>query len=59
VLRDSLNFGPTDRPSATRPNGYGPLKRIVDALTGQRPKPAAETPAADDQKPEQQDEAAA
>ncbi len=26
------------RPSAVRPNGDGPLKRIVNALTGQRPK---------------------
>jgi PE-PPE domain len=59
VLRDSLKFDPTDRPSATRPNGDGPLKRIVDALTGQRPELAAETQAADDQKPKQKDEAAA
>ncbi len=59
LLRDSLKFEPKNRPSATRPNGDGPLKRIVDALTGQRPEPAAEPAAADDQKPEQKDEAAA
>ncbi len=58
ALRDSLKFEPEKRPPATHVNGDGPLKRIVDALTGQRPKPAAETQAADDEKPEQKDEAA-
>jgi PE-PPE domain len=58
LVRDSLKFGPDNRPSAIRSSGDGPLKRIVDALTGQRPKPAAETQTADDQKPAQQDEAA-
>ena len=38
--RESLNFKPGDRPSVFRPNGEGPLKRIVNALTGQRPKSA-------------------
>ena len=58
-LRESLKFDPDNRPFGIRPNGDGPLKRIVNALTGQRPEPTAETQAADDQKPEQKDEAAA
>jgi hypothetical protein len=45
VLRQSLEIGP--------------LKRIVDVLTDQRPEPATETQAADDQRPEETDEAAA
>ncbi len=48
--RESLNFTPGDRPSVLRPNGEGPLKRIVNALTGQRPKSAE--PEANDDAPE-------
>jgi hypothetical protein len=58
ALRDSLKFEPGHRPSAIRTNGDGPLKRIVKLLTGQRPEPAAETQAADDQKPEPNEAAA-
>ena len=58
-LRESLKFDPDNRPFGIRPSGDRPLKRIVNALTGQRPEPTAETQAADDQKPEQKDEAAA
>jgi PE-PPE domain len=36
-IRESLKFDPPNRPSATRPAGDGPLKKIVNALTGQRP----------------------
>lgn len=43
LIRDSLNARPQQQPSATRPHFDGPLKRIFNALTGQRPKPAAET----------------
>ena len=59
VIRESLNFDPTKRPAATRPGGDGPLKRIVNALTGQRPKPAAETGAGDEPKQENADAPAA
>jgi hypothetical protein len=45
--RESLNFKPGDRPSVLRPNGEGPLKRIVNALTGQKPK-TAETETSND-----------
>lgn len=50
--RESLKFDPADRPSVFRPNGEGPLKRIVNALTGQRPKPAAAEPEAKNDAPE-------
>lgn len=46
VLRDSLKFDPPKPPSAVGPSGDGPLKRIVNALTGQRPETKTETPAA-------------
>ncbi len=39
-LRESLKFDPDNRPFGIRPNGDGPLKRIVNALTGQRPNAA-------------------
>ena len=54
-LRGPIEF---DRPkpfSGIRPSGDGPLKRIVNALTGQRPKPA-EADVGDDQ--EQKDQPA-
>ena len=47
-LRGPIEF---DRPkpfSGIRPSGDGPLKRIVNALTGQRPKPT-EADVGDDQ----------
>ena len=50
-LRDSLKVDPSKRPSALRPNGDGPLKRIVNALTGQRPKPVTEAEPSDEKKP--------
>jgi PE-PPE domain len=40
VLRDSLKFDTPKPPSATRPSGDGPLKKIVGAMTGQRPTAA-------------------
>jgi hypothetical protein len=40
-LRKSLHFSPDNRPSSIRPNGDGPLKRIVKALTGQKEKDTA------------------
>lgn len=46
-LRESFKFDPDNQPLGIRPSGDGPLKRIVNALTGQRPK-AAGTQAADD-----------
>jgi hypothetical protein len=36
-IRESLKFDPPNRPSPTRPSGGGPLKKIINALTGQRP----------------------
>lgn len=42
VLRDSIKFDPAHRPSATRTDGDGPLKRIVNALNGLRTKPTLE-----------------
>jgi hypothetical protein len=50
-LRESLKFDPANRPSALRPNGEGPLKRIVNALTGQRPKAQATDSEDSEQKP--------
>jgi hypothetical protein len=47
LLSDPLKFDPQQRSSAVRQNGDAPLKRIVNALTGQRPKPA-ETAAGDE-----------
>ena len=41
-LRESLKFDPNKGPFGIRPNGEGPLKRIVNALTGQQPKPKPE-----------------
>jgi hypothetical protein len=37
VVRDSLNFGTHKSPLGIHPDGDGPLKKIVNALTGQRP----------------------
>ena len=48
VIRDSLNFDTTKQPSATRPTGNGPLKKIVNALTGQPHKDATEKAATND-----------
>ena len=42
LLRGPIKFDPPKRQNAVRPNADGPLKRIVNALTGQRPEPAAE-----------------
>ncbi len=53
ILRESLKFGPENRPSTTRSSGGGPLKRIVDVLTGAA-KSAAADESADAPKPEQQ-----
>ena len=53
-LRESLKFDPENRPSTTRSSGGGPLKRIVNVLTGLRPKSAATDESADAPKPEQQ-----
>jgi hypothetical protein len=50
-LRESLKFDPANRPSVLRPNGEGPLKRIVNALTGQRPKAEATDSEDSEQKP--------
>jgi hypothetical protein len=52
VIRESLNFDPTKRPSVTRPSGDGPLKRIVNALSGQRPTSATDTTAGDESESE-------
>ncbi|HEV7850203.1 MAG TPA: PE-PPE domain-containing protein [Mycobacterium sp.] len=49
IVRDSLSFEPKP-PAATRPSGDGPLKRIVNALTGQRPDAAADSDAGDESK---------
>ena len=54
ILRESLKFGPENRPSTTRSSGGGPLKRIVNVLTGLRPKSGATDESADAPKPEQQ-----
>ncbi|HEX3289499.1 MAG TPA: PE-PPE domain-containing protein [Mycobacterium sp.] len=43
VVRDSLNFGTHKSPLGVHPDGEGPLKKIVSALTGQRPNTAGET----------------
>ena len=50
-LRESFKADPSRPLAGLRPSGDGPLKRIVNALTGQKPKaesaePANETPAA-------------
>lgn len=50
-LRESLQFKPGDGPFGVRPSGDGPLKRIVNALTGQKPKSEA-APEAKDQSSE-------
>jgi hypothetical protein len=50
IVRDSLNVDPKP-PAATRPTGNGPLKRIANALTGQKAAEAetkAEKPAEKD-----------
>ena len=54
ILRESLKFGPENRPSTTRSSGGGPLKRIVNVLTGLRPESGATDESADAPKPEQQ-----
>ena len=46
-IRESLKFDPPNRPSSTHPSGDGPLKKIVNALTGQRPKDDTADKAAD------------
>ena len=61
MIRESLNFDRAKRPSVTRPSGEGPLKRIVNALSGQRSKPAAESETdkpADEPTPKKTDAAA-
>ncbi len=55
VIRDSLDFSPKKARSTIRLNGDGPLRRIVNVLTGQRPEPAEAQPAEQQQ---QQDAAA-
>jgi hypothetical protein len=55
VIRESLNFDPTKRPTAVRPSGDGPISRVVKALTGQGSKATSE-PEAD--KPESKPDAA-
>jgi hypothetical protein len=49
VVRDSLNFGTHKSPLGIHPDGDGPLKKIVNALTGQRPTAGAA--ATDNEKP--------
>ncbi|MGH3676761.1 MAG: PE-PPE domain-containing protein, partial [Mycobacterium sp.] len=59
VLRLPIQFDRPDRP-ATRQNGQngdGPLRRVINALTGQRPDPTPE-PASDD-KPKESEQPAA
>ncbi len=51
VVRDSLNFDPTKHLPATRPSGDGPLKRIVGALTGQKPDTSTEEKKASTESP--------
>jgi hypothetical protein len=52
LLRSPIKFDPPQRPSAVRQNGDGPLKRVINALTGQRPDPAGETgPGGEEPKP--------
>ena len=52
LLRGPIKFDPPQRPSAVRQNGDGPLKRVINALTGQRPDPAGETgPGGEEPKP--------
>lgn len=53
--RESFKADPDHRPLGIRPNGDGPLKRIVNAITGQRPKPETKDVAP---KPEQEQDAA-
>jgi PE-PPE domain len=43
VVRDSLDFGTHKSPLGLHPSGDGPLKKIANALTGQRPTDAGET----------------
>jgi hypothetical protein len=57
-LRESLTFDPDNRPFGIRPAGDGPLKRIVNALTGQRPKTAAPDNSTDAPKAESESPAA-
>ncbi|RDH76226.1 PE-PPE domain-containing protein [Mycolicibacterium moriokaense] len=38
VIRESLKFDPPKPLASLRPSGDGPLKKLVGALTGQRPK---------------------
>jgi hypothetical protein len=47
IVRDSLNFDPSKPLAGLRPSGDGPLKRIVNALTGQQPPKATDTDAKD------------
>ncbi len=48
-LRESLKFDPSKPLAGLRPNGDGPLKRIVNPLTGQKPKADAEPEAKKDE----------
>ncbi len=56
-IRESLNFDPTKRPSGLAPNGEGPLKKVFNALTGQRPKKETDNETGDEQKPAANDPA--
>lgn len=56
-LRESLDASKDNAPFGIRPNGEGPLKRIVNALTGQRPKADAAPEA--DKKPAESESPAA
>lgn len=58
ILRESLKFDPPKGPSTIRSNGVGPLKRIVNALTGLRPKWADADESDDAPNAENQDDAA-
>jgi len=49
--RESFKATPENRPVGIRP-GEGPISRVVKALTGQRPKPAATEPEAENNEPE-------
>jgi hypothetical protein len=48
-LRESLKFEPSKPLAGLRPSGDGPLRRIVNALTGQKPKADAEAESENDQ----------
>jgi PE-PPE domain-containing protein len=58
-VRNSLDFTPNRKPLGDRPAGEGPLKKVFNALTGQRPKPEKADETGDDQKPAAKDQDAA